>query len=107
MPLTFSPPPGKPDYYKAGKHNKSVIALLCCLFATLVLFQARGLTGNTGQANFNTTWSIFGPGELRIREAAAGNRIKLESTIDFDMELKAQPVTFWCHEKINLNDLIS
>lgn len=108
MPLTYSPPPGILKYCNAGNHFESVIAFLSCFFATPRFIQFRVLTGYRGNANLNTTRSIFGPGELGIGEAAvAGKSFKLENTVNPDMDVIAISVTSWFREKFNLKEFLN
>ncbi len=109
MPLTFSPPPGIPEFCNAGKHLKTVISFLSCFFAAPVYFQLRFLTGNKGKADraVACTTIIIGSGDLSIREAAADIRSRLESNVDFDMGVRALSVTSRFQEKFNLKEIFS
>jgi hypothetical protein len=72
MPLTFSPPPGIPEYCNPGKLLNRVITLLSGFFAMPAFFQPRVLTGNKVKAGRTATCSVIAPGDFSIRGVATG-----------------------------------
>jgi hypothetical protein len=76
MLSAFSPPPGIFWYCIAGKHFKSVIVFLSCLFAVLSFSQPRFLSGNKENADPAAKCTVVGPGDVQIREAAVVIRFR-------------------------------
>jgi hypothetical protein len=90
MPSTFYPPRGNSMYYSAGKHLKSVIALLSCRYGV-----SSAELNNACDSDFN------------IRQVPRTTPFALESTAGFGMNLKSASTISLFYKESNFQNLFS
>lgn len=76
MLSVLSLPPGIFWYCITGKHFKSVIVFLSCLFAVLSFFQPRFFIEDKENADQAAKCTVVGPGDVKTRDVADVNRFR-------------------------------